>query len=238
MITSEMFKENYNLPIGEFVEQRGGSFKASYLSWAHAVRLMKERHPELAVEVLTMTDTAKPTFTYGNEGFVMIRITNLETGAVSPPHFYPVMDNKFNSIEKPHITDYNYAIQRATARVIAVHTGIGLKLYAGEDIPNDGAEGHIASLPKEEKPKSWKYVTVPAGKNKNKTLAEIGEKSLLWYIENWETAGEFRDALDEAKKSIQRKKATETEVVEPIDEIAEQTANDPTDPDLDEEVPF
>lgn len=233
MITSDMFKENYNLPIGEFVEQRGGSFKASYLSWAHAVRLMKERHPELAVEVISMTD-GKPTFTYGHEGFVMIRIANLETGAVSPPHFYPVMDNKFNSIEKPHITDYNYAIQRATARVIAVHTGIGLKLYAGEDIPSDSAEGQIVSTQKEVKPKSWKYVTIPAGRNKNKTLAELGEKSLLWYIDNWETAGEFRDALDEAKKTLARHEAP----VEPIDEVAEQTATDPTDPELDEEVPF
>ena len=88
------------------------------------------------------------------------------------------------------------------------------------------AEGHIASSPK--KPKSWKFEEVPAGKNAGKPLGELSEKQLLWYIENWETQGAFRQALDSAKSSMQKKPEP---VPEPVPEEQER-------PEEDEDVPF
>jgi len=87
------------------------------------------------------------------------------------------------------------------------------------------AEGQIVSS---KKPKSWKFEPVPAGKNAGKPLGDLSEKQLLWYIENWETKGSFREALDSAKLSMQKKPDP---VPEPVPEEQER-------PEEDEDVPF
>jgi len=78
----------------------------------------------------------------------------------------------------------------------------------------------------------WQSAIIPIGKNKGKTLGELEARSLSWYQENFEAneayqdSVAFRKALDESMGNT----------IEPIDEVAEQT--EPTDPELDEELPF
>lgn len=106
----------------------------------------------------------------------------------------------------------------------------------------------------------WKNAVVANGKNKGKTLGELAEKSLMWYIENWKPwRGDdgtkephpdqinFRNALDEAHRDI----FSNGEEIQPLDlEVRdngtdasasvedEQTNEMRPDEDLDEEVPF
>ena len=246
MITAEQFKDNYSMEIGQYVETRGGSFRASYLSWAHATKFMKERHPSLHVAYTghNMTDAG--------EAFVTVKIQCLETERETPEMFFPVMDNKFDAAKNPTVTDINYAVQRATAKIIAVVTGIGLPLYAGEDIPTEtkrGCECTTEQAINRTSETSWQGVVVPFGKNKGKALGDLTPKSLAWYVENYEAndyedSKQFRAALDAAKKDLGMSfdeppiNTGCNEDIEPNNEVTDQVASDATDPDLDEEVLF
>jgi hypothetical protein len=264
IVTPEQFTQNYNLAIGELIETRGGSFKASYLSWAHATRLLKERHPNLSVKL--QTENGSPIHNHANQAFVLASVVDLESKLETPPILFPVMDNRFDPIENPSIMDINYACQRATAKVIAVVTGIGLKLYAGEDIPPATGEGHMPSTPKpnptpkpanqvaesNEAPlpndaNAWQNAVVPIGKHKGKFLGNLHPKSRKWFLEKFEANTDYQDSVDfrnacnqciaETGEAEPRDEFT-AQSDETINEIAEQTANDPTDPELDEDVPF
>lgn len=87
----------------------------------------------------------------------------------------------------------------------------------------------------------WQTAKIPYGKNKGKTLGECEESYIKWLYEKHEAnpqykdSQELRDALDQWADPSS---TTEQIGDEPIDEIAEQTADDPTDPELDEDVPF
>ena len=49
----------------------------------------------------------------------------------------------------------------------------------------------------------WRDFIVPFGKtNKGKKLGALAENSLQWYIDNIDTKGDFRDALDAANAEI------------------------------------
>jgi hypothetical protein len=93
----------------------------------------------------------------------------------------------------------------------------------------------------------WKNTIVPNTKHKGKKLGELAQGSLKWFIENWQpwrgSDGDrepsqehidFRSAIDSANKAL----FSNGSEIQPTDEISGQTAGDPTDPDLDEEVPF
>ena len=50
-----------------------------------------------------------------------------------------MLDYKNNTIENPNAFEVNTAIQRCLAKAIALH-GLGLYVYAGEDLPNDDTQ--------------------------------------------------------------------------------------------------
>jgi hypothetical protein len=165
---------------------------------------------------------------------------NMETGIKSGRTYFPCMDNRFNAIENPTAVDYNYAVQRGTAKIIAINTGIGLKLYVGEDIPSED-DGQIMS--KQTKPQGeivdnlhWSEVVVPIGFDKGKKLGDVMNPD--WLIKNFKANEKFADSIAFRKALDECHQARSTATVEPIDEIAEQTASDPTDPENDDEVPF
>lgn len=232
MISLTVFQNNYALDVSKYVETRGGAFQASYISWAHCISLLKLNHPNLAVEVIESGD-GTPSFFVGDTAFVKVRIINEDDGKASPVHFFPVMDKKFNAIKNPTCTDINYSIMRAKAKVIAIVTGLGLSLFAGEDIPSE-AETQPSSYTAP--PTDWREAIVPIGKHKGKAIGTLPDASIAWYIENFKANKEykdsiiFREALDLARKESSKAIDTST-----TDEISEQTAQDE---DLNEEVTF
>jgi len=93
----------------------------------------------------------------------------------------PVMDYRNNSISVDKVTsmDVNKAIQRATAKAIAMH-GLGLSLWTGEDVPSQPSEAKEApskepvqrislEVDDENWPKVLKYVVA----NKDKGIDEL-----------------------------------------------------------------
>jgi len=57
----------------------------------------------------------------------------------------PVMDNKNKAIKGPDAFAVNTAIVRCLTKAIAMH-GLGLYIYAGEDIPERDVNDYIASI--------------------------------------------------------------------------------------------
>ena len=141
-ITPEQFKTAYELPIGEHVEK---NYKGlSYLSWPFAFRYLKEQFPTLfvAFEESTM---GWPVF--GQTGCWILRAYLTDGCRRTPALVFPLMDNKHNAVKELDARQVSDNIQRASVKCIATFTGLGLKLYSGEDIPT-ADDGNVQTAPK------------------------------------------------------------------------------------------
>lgn len=123
--------------VGDHIEQKN---RLSYLSWAWAWAELKKRYPD---SFYTIYENASGMFyhTDGRTCWVKTGVT-LVDGEYKLEHieYLPVMDYKNASIPVDKVTsfDVNKAIQRSLTKAVARH-GLGLYIYAGEDLPDDGA---------------------------------------------------------------------------------------------------
>lgn len=253
VIPADIFDKLYKLDINKFIERRGSggsSFKASYLSWAHAYRLLKSELPEIMV-AFEKTSDGKIAHGYGTTASVHPYLTDGKTRTTAI--CFPVMDNRFGAIEEPDAREISDACQRGAVKAIAIYTGLGLPLYCGEDIPRDDS-GTTTKPDKDDMfdPPSKRTNDVPAEgevrlylnvpfKEKD-TAKEKGARwdksEKKWYATkaNFDQLKEYAEGLKPATDLLKEKESEEP--ITPIDEIAEQSAGDPTDPELDEDVPF
>jgi hypothetical protein len=148
-ISPEAFTTAYELPIGEHVEK---NYKGlSYLSWPFAFRYLKEQFPALFVAFEEST-IGWPVF--GKEGCWLLRPYLTDGARRTPALVFPIMDNKHNAVKELDARQVSDNIQRASVKCIATFTGLGLKLYSGEDIPKADDEKPAAKLPlQQEAPK-------------------------------------------------------------------------------------
>ena len=123
------FKKLSAIDIKNLVEKKG---KFSYLSWASAWSLIKEQHPSAQRIVYESEHTGLNYFTDGNSAYVKVGIV---IDGLEHIDYLPIMDFRNNSIkiDKVSSMDVNTAIQRSTAKAIAMH-GLGLSLWIGEDL--------------------------------------------------------------------------------------------------------
>ncbi len=113
----------------EHVEKKGN---LSYLSWAWAWTFVKAHYPDASYTIYESPDGWNY-FTDGRTCWVKVGVT-IE-GLEHIEHL-PIMDARNQSIpfEAIKSTDVNKAIQRALTKACARH-GLGLYIYAGEDLP-------------------------------------------------------------------------------------------------------
>lgn len=123
------FKKLVAINVASKVEQKG---KLDYLSWANAWGYLKLAHHDAQRNVYESPETGLNWFTDGKTGYVKVGIV---VDNIEHIDYLPIKDFRNNSIGVDKITsmDVNTAIQRATAKAIAMH-GLGLSLYAGEDL--------------------------------------------------------------------------------------------------------
>jgi hypothetical protein len=141
-ISPEAFAKAYELPIGEHVEK---NYKGlSYLSWPFAFRYLKDQFPSVYV-AFEEASAGWPVF--GQEGCWLLRPYLTDGMKRTPALVFPLMDNKHNALTKLDARAVSDNIQRASVKAIATFTGLGLKLYAGEDIPKADNEQATPKLP-------------------------------------------------------------------------------------------
>ena len=129
------------------VEKKGN---LDYLSWANAWAYLKLQHSDAQRNVYESPETGLNWFTDGVTGYVKVGVV---VNSLEHIDYLPIKDFRQKSITVDKITsmDVNTAIQRATAKAIAMH-GLGLSLYAGEDLVE--TTNVTAKPPKAEKVKT------------------------------------------------------------------------------------
>jgi len=123
-----IFKDLSSISVKDKTEKKG---KFSYLSWATAWSMIKSEYPNAQRKVYESEHTGLNFFTDGKTAYVKVGITINDMEHID---YLPVMDYRNNSIsiDKVSSMDVNTAIQRSTAKAIAMH-GLGLSLWIGED---------------------------------------------------------------------------------------------------------
>ena len=123
------FEELNQINISDKVEKKNG---LSYLSWAWAWAELKKRHPT-AKKNLVKNEKGWLYHTDGKTCWVEVSVTINEVEEIE---YLPVMDFRNQSISADKVTSMNVntTIQRAFTKAIARH-GLGLYIYAGEDLP-------------------------------------------------------------------------------------------------------
>lgn len=136
------FEELNNINVSDKVEQKNG---LNYLSWSYAWGELKKRHP-LANSKVYEREDGRIYFDDGRTAWVKVSVI---VDGLEHIEYLPIMDNRNQSLPLDKITSFNVntSIQRALTKAIARH-GLGLYIYAGEDLPeNEQAEEQV----KEEK---------------------------------------------------------------------------------------
>lgn len=148
-IPPEKFTAAYELAIGEHVEK---NYKGlSYLSWPFAFRHLKEQFPTFFVS-FEESSIGWPVF--GKEGCWLLRPFLTDGCRRTPALVFPLMDNKHNALVELNARAVSDNIQRASVKCIATFTGLGLKLYSGEDIPKSDEKEPAKPPLQQESPKS------------------------------------------------------------------------------------
>ena len=128
------FAELNTLNVSDKTEKKNG---LTYLSWAWAWGELKKRFPESTYTVYENRDG----LFYHTDGKTCWVKTGVTVNGLEHIEYLPVMDFKNRSIPADQVTsfDVNKAIQRSLTKAVARH-GLGLYIYAGEDLPEDDNE--------------------------------------------------------------------------------------------------
>ena len=106
----------------------------TYLSWAWAWAEVKKHYPDAYYTIYENRDGLN----YHTDGRTCWVKTGVTINGLEHIEYLPVMDFRNASISYDKVTsfDVNKAIQRSLTKAVARH-GLGLYIYAGEDLPED-----------------------------------------------------------------------------------------------------
>lgn len=125
------FKTLRTIDVSKHTEKKNG---LTYLSWAWAVDQLLQADP--------MANWEYPTpLMYGETMMLFCSVTAFGKTMTAQ---LPVMDHRNQPIPNPNAFQVNTAMQRALVKAIALH-GIGLYIYAGEDLP-DGVNPEVQKV--------------------------------------------------------------------------------------------
>lgn len=109
----------------------------TYLSWAWAWAEVKKAFPRATYTIYENANGMN----YHTDGRTCWVKTGVTIDGLEHVEYLPVMDYNNKSIPFDKVTsfDVNKAIQRSLTKAVARH-GLGLYIYAGEDLPEDQAK--------------------------------------------------------------------------------------------------
>ena len=175
-----MFDALYSLDLSDKLERREND-KLSYLSWANAWAEFKRAYPNAEYRIIKDPTTNLP---YFNDPAIGIMVyTEVTADGQTYEMWLPVMDAKnkamkeqaytysvYDNYKKAYVEktvqsatmfDVNKAIMRCLVKNLAMF-GLGLYVYAGEDLPNEESFVAENNQPKRQQPKRTRAtVTTP-----------------------------------------------------------------------------
>lgn len=145
---SEVFKTLNSINVNENTEKKNG---LTYLSWAWAWTELKKVYPDATYQIRQFD--GKPYLYDENLGYMVM--TEMTVDGITHEMWLPVMDGANKAMKSEEYTvktkykeitvqaatmfDINTAIMRCLTKNISMF-GLGLYIYAGEDLPEDSAE--------------------------------------------------------------------------------------------------
>lgn len=135
-IMTELLKIN----VSEHIEKKNG---LSYLSWAWAWAEVLKVDPKAKYEVRMFGDPfgGSPVCMIGETAMVCVVVT---VNDLPRECWLPVMDNRNNAIKNPDARKVSDTIMRCMTKAVALH-GLGLYIYAGEDLPEQDNSAELAA---------------------------------------------------------------------------------------------
>jgi len=144
MSIEALLKKNVN----EHVEKKNG---LSYLSWAWAWAEALKADPKASYKIEMFN--CKCYMEINGTAMVFVTVTMFDKPMTCQ---LPVMDYRNKAILNPDAFAVNTAIMRCMTKALALH-GLGLYLYSGEDVPEEGrsvvitpTQGAMDNIPQEE----------------------------------------------------------------------------------------
>ena len=152
-----IFETLYSINVNEYLEERSdGNKTLKYLSWPFAWSEFKKHYPDATYCIQKYKDVNGNTVPYmfdANTGYMVN--TTVTADGVQHEMWLPVMDSKNKAMKDVPYTyttkkgdrtvdaatmfDINSAIMRCLVKNLAMF-GLGLYIYAGEDLPEDMGE--------------------------------------------------------------------------------------------------
>lgn len=189
MADKNYFVELNNINVNDKTEKKNG---LTYLSWAWAWGELKKLHPDATY---TIYENADGMF-YHTDGKTCWVKTGVTVNGIEHIEYLPVMDFKNKSIPLNAVTsfDVNKAIQRSLTKAVARH-GLGLYVYAGEDLPEEECEAPKVA-PAKKRTKRDELVAYCNEHDIDMTMVATG-----FNLDRNATEEQFAKALEELKKS-------------------------------------
>jgi hypothetical protein len=176
-----IFQQLLSTDVKQYVEKKG---KFSYLSWSYAISELRKADPTATWTVIKspLPDAPHVLAPYCSTPagcFVEVAVT---VQGVTLSQVHPVIDERNQTIANPKADAINKSIMRCLVKAIALH-GLGLHIYAGEDLPLGDVE-EAAPPPKKElkkveqasKPDDAKALDVA------RVIATADEAALQWAL--------------------------------------------------------
>lgn len=178
-----VFDDLYSINVNDKTEKKKtGSTELTYLSWTFAWAEIKRRFPEAHYEIV-MHD-GLPYVYDENTGYMVF--TNVTIDGITHTMWLPVMDSnnramkskpyditfksgKSITVEPATMFDVNKTIMRCLVKNLAMF-GLGLYIYAGEDIPQPEKEAIDSKAEAEAKAKLLKQINEVASALKDKGI--------------------------------------------------------------------
>ena len=144
-MNESVFNTLNSVNCNEHTEKKNG---LTYLSWAWAWAEVKKRYPTAFYTIYENPDG----WNYFTDGRTCWVKTGVTIEGLEHIEYLPVMDYRNASIPADKVTsfDVNKAIQRSLTKAAARH-GLGLYIYAGEDLPEEAATQESKPEPKPKK---------------------------------------------------------------------------------------
>ena len=137
-MNESIFNKLNSINVNDKTEKKNG---LTYLSWAWAWGEVKKLYPTANYIIYENTLPNGYVVNYFTDGKTSYVKTGVIIEGIEHIEELPVMDYRNKSILLENMTsfDVNKAIQRSLTKALARH-GLGLYIYAGEDLPEDEKE--------------------------------------------------------------------------------------------------
>lgn len=145
------FTKLNGINVGDKTEKKGS---LTYLSWAWAWGEVKKLFPDATYTIYENENG----WNYHTDGRTCWVKTGVTVQGIEHIEYLPVMDHRNTSIALEKVTsfDVNKTIQRSLTKAVARH-GLGLYIYAGEDLPEADKDAEESRKAEEAAKKEEQY---------------------------------------------------------------------------------